>query len=53
MFRVILINKGNRQKVKAIAEHLTESQAERICSQWGWNYSDEQGISYWMDYEKE
>ena len=53
MYQVFIINKSTGQEVKVIESGLTKSQAESICEQWGWNYSDENGISFWMDYRKE
>lgn len=50
MFEVFIINKTTGQPVKTIADHLTEARAQSICEEWGWNYCDEKGVSYWIDY---
>lgn len=53
MFRVFSINKSNRQRVDVIASELTEQEAENFCEAWGWNYSNENGESFYIDYEEE
>lgn len=52
MFRVYTVNKCTKQRVEIIDEGLTERQAESICEAWGWNYCDEYGKSYWIEYEE-
>lgn len=51
MYQVYLISKKTRQRHKVIETNLTEEQASRICEQWGWNYCDEHGVNWWIDYE--
>lgn len=53
MFTVFAINKNNRQKAEVIASGVSEEEAIRICEQWGWNYCNEHGQSFWLDYEEE
>lgn len=53
MWRVYTVKKSNRQRVGIIATGLTEAQAQSICESWGWNYCDEDGVSFWIDYEFE
>lgn len=51
MFKVIGIRKTNKSNIVIIIDNLTEQQAERFCEAWGWSYTDENNISYWLDYE--
>ncbi len=47
--KITLIDKAAKKEVKTLEEFLPEGVAENICEQWGWNYCDEQGKSYWME----
>ena len=47
---VILTDKRTKT-TKILQENLTEREAESICEAWGWNYCDENGVSYWMSLE--
>lgn len=53
MYRVYTVSKSPHYRVDTIATGLTEEQAESFCESWGWNYCDEQGRSFWIDYELE
>ena len=47
--KITLIDKASKKEVKTLEEFLPEEVAENIGEQWGWNYCDEQGKSYWMN----
>ena len=47
--KIVLLDKATKKEVKNLGEFLPEEVAENICEQWGWNYCDEQGKSYWME----
>lgn len=53
MFRIYTVSKITRQRTEVIITGLTEKEADSICSAWGWNYCNEEGISFWIDYEEE
>jgi|GEM_PF-5456724 len=48
-YQVYLLDKDTGEKTMYI-DGLSEEEAESICEAWGWNYSDENGKSYWMGY---
>lgn len=52
-FRVYTVSKSTRQRVGVILTGLTEAQAQSFCEAWGWSFCDEEGVSYWIDYEEE
>ena len=50
--KVVLIDK--QTKVRTVLQKgLSESEAESICEAWGWNYIDENGKSFWLEYGEE
>lgn len=49
MFNIIIIDKVTK-KEQIIDAVKTEEQAESFCDAWGWNYCDERGKSYYIDY---
>lgn len=44
---VIGTNKRTKEEI-IIEEGLTAEAAERFCEEWGWTYTDEDGVSYWL-----
>lgn len=51
-YRVLLVDKQSGEYT-VYQSGLTEKEAESICEAWGWNYIDENGKSYWMEYDYE
>ena len=51
--RVLLRDKRTKEVAEVLAEGLTEKEAEGICEAWGWNYIDENGKSFWIEYEED
>lgn len=45
--RIILIDKETKEET-TLEDNVPEEKAERFCEMWGWNYSDENGKSYWL-----
>jgi len=52
MTRVVITEKRTRSRL-VLFSALSEAEAERICEAWGWIYTDENNVSYWMGYEDE
>lgn len=50
--RVMIVDKITKERT-LLEDNLTEQQAEQICEEWGWNYIDEDGKSFWLEYEEE
>ncbi len=53
MYKVYIINKKTGQQVEVLERGLTERQAESFCESWGWNYCDENGVNFWIEYDVE
>ena len=51
MFNIIITDKVTKEE-KIIDIVKTEEQAESYCDSWGWMYSDEKGVNYWLDYKE-
>lgn len=49
-WKINIINKRTKEKT-TLYNGLTEQQAERFCESWGWIYTDENNISYWLELE--
>ncbi len=52
MYTVYIVNKKTKERT-VLYEHLPLFEAESECESWGWNYCDENGVSYWIEYEEE
>lgn len=50
-WKVNIINKRTKEKT-LLYNGLTEQQAERFCESWGWMYTDENNITYWLELEE-
>ena len=51
MVKVIAKQKRTRE-IQILANDIPEKEAERFCEMWGWNYCDENGISWWLSWEE-
>ena len=51
-YRVLLVDKQNGEST-VYQSGLTEKEAESICEAWGWNFIDENGKSFWLEYDYE
>lgn len=51
-YRVVLVDKPTGSRI-VYQSGMTEAQAESVCEAWGWNYIDDDGKSYWIEYEEE
>jgi hypothetical protein len=50
-WNVNAINKRTKEKI-VLESGLTESKAESFCEMWGWMYTDENNINYWLEMEE-
>lgn len=50
-WNVNIINRQTKEKT-TLATKLTEKQADRLCESWGWMYTDENNITYWLELEE-
>ena len=51
-FTVYMVDKKTKERF--IYDYaLTERQAEKACEEWSWNYCDENGKSWWLEYDNE
>lgn len=50
-YKIIATRKTNKKEKLVLASNVTEKVAREYCECWGWNYSDEKGRGYWLDYE--
>ena len=50
--KVVIINKRTKEET-VLETGLTEKQADSICEAWGWNYIDENCVSYWIEYRED
>lgn len=46
--KVVAVNKRTREET-ILEENLTEKQAWKFCEEWGWNYIDENSVSWWLE----
>lgn len=50
-WNVNAINKRTKEKI-ILESGLTEGKAETFCEMWGWMYTDENNIDYWLEMEE-
>ena len=51
-FTVYIRDRATKERF-VYAEELTEKQAESMCEAWGWFYCDENGKTWYMEYDNE
>lgn len=52
MYRVTAKPKGRLGLRRTLEIFKTEKEALKFCEMWGWSYCDEDGKSWWLDYEE-